>query len=420
MAIFDHVNSGLIKRKHLARKKQRALNETPLSQRVSSLRKATGITMTTLAERIGVTPSYVSLLEAGERQPSREIVRRLAELFFNTNDLDSLDELLVLAGFSPTRYELQVEYQDTLSVYEELLRLNPHDFKTYTATTRLLIREQRITEAEDKILAGMKVFIEAYQLQALMAHYQLCLNNFEAASHSQQNAISLYQKSTEKSPSPLDQSDLLINQGVIHFLWAMSLLQARQSIPTKVEPEFIKLSTASREQLKLARDYYLQARELSPEDIFLRDEHVRICLSLAELSEQQNSSLTWQEVIEEIVDVICSEDADKLGLDSIRELQALMAHAYSKAGDFREARKLIGMLQSTANDDWFIYFVKACHFCMRSQRESNEQFLEDAFKALAKAASLNPKLKLKSIENESSLELLNLKYKKETAQLLTR
>lgn len=415
MAIIDHVNSDLMKRKHLARKKNRVLNETPLSQRVSNLRKNARLTMTALAEQVGVTPSYISLLEAGERQPSREIVLRLGELFFEGKDVAALDELLVLAGFSPTRYELQIEYQDTLSVYHDILRQNPADFKTYTAMTRLLIREQRVTEAEDKILAGMKCFTEAFQLQALMAHYQLCLNNFEAASHSQQNAIGLYAKKGALL-NPLDQSDLLINQGVIHFLWAMSLLKERQAL-TKKDAVHTQLASIC-EHLTLASDYYQQASNFSPTDIFLLDEHVRICFNLAEFCTSQSSLSAWQAVIDKMLIVICSEDAAQLGLDSIRELQALMAHTYGKCGKFTEARTIIGMLQSTGANDWFIYFVKACHFCMRSQAESNAQLLSDALTALAKAASLNSKLKLQDLLPETTLEILLVKHPKEIAQFL--
>lgn len=45
---------------------------------VSALRKALGISQVSLAARAGITPPFLSQIEHGARQPSPDVLRRLA------------------------------------------------------------------------------------------------------------------------------------------------------------------------------------------------------------------------------------------------------------------------------------------------------------------------------------------------------
>lgn len=50
-----------------------------LGARLKEIRKARGLTQESLAEKVDLTPQYLSRLEAGHQSPSVETVARLAE-----------------------------------------------------------------------------------------------------------------------------------------------------------------------------------------------------------------------------------------------------------------------------------------------------------------------------------------------------
>lgn len=49
-----------------------------LGHAIRNLRKASGLTQKSLAERVGVDPTYLSHVEAGRREPSVTLLRALA------------------------------------------------------------------------------------------------------------------------------------------------------------------------------------------------------------------------------------------------------------------------------------------------------------------------------------------------------
>ena len=56
------------------------------TMRLKELRESHGLTLTELAYLIGVTPSYISKLERGTRNPSLRVLQKLADLFGCTID----------------------------------------------------------------------------------------------------------------------------------------------------------------------------------------------------------------------------------------------------------------------------------------------------------------------------------------------
>ena len=66
---------------------------------LQGFRQATGLSQRALAKRCGLTPAYLSLLEAGRRAPERSAVQRLADAL----ELRESDRatLLVSAGYAP-------------------------------------------------------------------------------------------------------------------------------------------------------------------------------------------------------------------------------------------------------------------------------------------------------------------------------
>lgn len=52
-----------------------------LADRVKQLRRTKNLNMTELADKAGITPEYVSMIESGARTPSFSVVRKIAKAF---------------------------------------------------------------------------------------------------------------------------------------------------------------------------------------------------------------------------------------------------------------------------------------------------------------------------------------------------
>ncbi|MCM1168092.1 MAG: helix-turn-helix domain-containing protein [Lachnospiraceae bacterium] len=60
--------------------------ENSLGQRVRILRQKRGLTQVQLAEKLYISESYIALIEADKRNPSMDIVTKLADYFCVTSD----------------------------------------------------------------------------------------------------------------------------------------------------------------------------------------------------------------------------------------------------------------------------------------------------------------------------------------------
>ncbi len=289
----------------------------------------------------------------------------------------------VLAGLSPVSYELQYQAQNTRSIYEEHLRSQPEDFKTFTALIRLLIRQGEFKAAEERIYEGLKRFQDAARLQALMAQLQLCLKAYETAATFQASAIELYRK--QQKPTALKQdadfADLHTNLGVIYFLWGSEIFETSLAAESAQQ---VSLKSEALKHFYKALDYYEQALAITPTDIFLLDEYARIRFNIADLSTGQSRQPLWEAAIQAFIDVICADDVGALGQDSVREANAFLAHAHSKAGQFESARTLIGVIQSCNPDYWLIFYIKACYYSLRAEVGHSEE-LDSALTTLERA-----------------------------------
>lgn len=394
----------------MARKKVKPIHHTPFTECIVSLRKAKGLTMTALSDSIGVTPSYVSLLEAGERQPSREIVLKIGQLFFSEEDTAALDDLLILAGLSPTRPNQSNQPQGLLAYYEDGLKENPHNFSLYLAMIRTLIHNAWPQLAEEKIYSGMKTFHQTQQLQTLMSHLQLSLQNFEAAHASQESALLLYLKTLKEHEEQSDLSDLYATQGLINFLWGMSYLkpyiqaiysesnEKAQAFIPKMHPKWVQ-----------ACDAYQSALEKNPAKLELQDEYIRVLLKLADLSCTEQAALLWEKAIKGLIHLICSEGFNHLEAGRIREISVSLAYAYTKSGNFAEARKLIGILQAAYPNYWQVYYIKACHFALQyGPTDPNEALLDLALLALKKSLAFKYASVQIQEQIQTNLDLKNL------------
>lgn len=402
----------------MARKKTKAYKSTPFSERITYLRKRAGLTMTVLSEKMHVTPSYISLLESGERQASRAVVQKMADVFFEPRDINARDELLMLAGLSPVQTDKIVAPSDIRSTYEQALAKNPQDFRTYGALVRHLLKERQVDDARYKIHDGMRRFTRSYQLQALLAQLELSHQHFRGAETAQLAAIEQFKTAhpNDDLKDNSDFADLHTNLGMIAFLWGMHFHELEGSDPDE-QAENRRQALA---YFRRSRENYEQAMAIAPNDVYVLDEYARLCFSLANLSEEPERKRLWGTCIDAFMQVLATPSNHELGLDGIREACLSLAQAYQRSGRILEAELVLSVARSTSPESWQLLYASACLYSQLYESKKSAAHLDRSL------AYLNMALKVQVGDNQTrekaleapELQALRQKRRKALDELL--
>jgi len=124
-----------------------------LSDTLKTWRNATGLTQRQVAQEIGVKPSYVAYLEAGERQPSLALALRLA-------DLMKADPVKICVAAHP-------ELEEILS-NEPKPPSNQNDTWKRFITEAALIKRHHITEEELGVLKEVNRLVKVKKPRNLL------------------------------------------------------------------------------------------------------------------------------------------------------------------------------------------------------------------------------------------------------------
>ncbi|PKL80186.1 MAG: hypothetical protein CVV27_00805 [Candidatus Melainabacteria bacterium HGW-Melainabacteria-1] len=346
------------------------------------LRKRAGLTMTALSERIGVTPSYISLLESGERQPSRDVVDKLADVFFESKEINARDELRMLAGLSPVQTDKIIAPHDIRTTYEQMLERDPGDFRTFAALVRVLLKDHESELARQKIHEGLRRFTTSYQLQALLSQLELSHAHYQGAETAQKAAIEQF----HAQPPELQKlheihADLYTSLGVIYYLWGSSQYEREDEASSNSRARALDL-------FRLAREQYDRALEIAPEDVYLLDEYARLCFHLARLSEGPEQKVLWEISIRTFRKVICAENNAILGPEEIREACICMAQACSHAGRHEEAELILVLTRSMSPQFWPAHYALACLHSLQYEQLRETSHLDKALNSLRQAFKL--------------------------------
>lgn len=359
----------------MPKRKQKSVGKSPFSIRMAALRKEKGLNMEKLAEQIGVSKSYISLLESGGRQPSREVVLKLAEAL-HSGELESLrDELLVLSGFAPLNVRAISAYQNALQSYEQALSEQPDNFQIYSRFIMALVRSERYTQAQERIQTGLQRFTETVQMQSLLAQLELSKGNYQAALINQETAL----KQFEVQPSEtVQRSDLSFNLGAIYFM------QAHQQMPEAAAglPEARQQALAGYQQ---ALTYFEEALAEAPDDVYIQDEYARLLFNRAYLLQHPSA---WEETIQAYRRLLTNPKKEELGPQPLMESAAFLAHAYTQAQRYDQAELTLGLLSAFKPDYWLVHYLQACLHSQRQQMSpsnSPPDDLEQGLLALRRA-----------------------------------
>lgn len=356
----------------MPKRKQNDVGKSPFSMRLASLRKEKGLNMESLATAVGVSKSYISLLESGGRQPSRDVVLQLARAL--GGDGSALrDELLILAGFAPVDTQSISAYQDVLSIYEQALALAPDNLQTFSRYVLALIKAGRQAQAQERIQEGLQRFRDIVQLQSLLAYSELGKGHYAAAIVNQETALRQFELQTD---SQLRKADLIFNLGSIHFMQGYA---AQGHFLANQDPAARSQALASYAK---AEALFETARQLAPDDAYILDEFARLRFNQAYLAP---SDAAWQATIAIYRQLLTTPHKLVLGAQQLMESAAFMAHAYTQSGALDQAELTLGLLSSFNSSYWLVHYLEACLHCRRYEIDPSAESLSAGLAALARA-----------------------------------
>lgn len=390
----------------MPRRKAKGTGKTPFSLRLQALRKLSQLKMDQLAQAVGVSKSFISLLESGGRQPSREVVLNLSEALSaalpdtETDSQDKLrDELLILAGFMPVNPRAVNAYRDTLLVYQQALAENPDDFRLFSRWLMALIRAERQDEAYTHIQAGLQRFQETAYMQCLLAHLELSKGNYEAALINQESAL----KHIQQHPvAHLTEADLTFNVGAIHFLMGhKSMREGDSGSALEHYERAIETMEASLAQVD--------------SDVYVLDEYARLLFNRAYLTQEHDH---WEQTIQAYRRVLIDPQKAALGVDALRESAAFLAHAYTQNQDFATAELTLGLLSAFQAEYWLVNYLQACLYTAMFQASQHQPWLDRALQALATGLEQSPERVREEALHDPDLQALREYRKKDFNRLL--
>lgn len=318
-------------------------------QRMLAFRRASGLTQVDLSERTDLAKSYISLLENGLRQPSREVVIKIADAV-SLQTPHERQQFLALAGFSEN-----VEQANSLTQSQK--PYSQSDFKSFLESTLDTIRKSDFKQAENMIERGLKRFKRPAQMQTLLAHLELARGHFEQAVLFQSTAVQLYDLSPEEQVPGLTMVDFLRNLGVMCFLWGDQALFESEETAPKNSKKFQDLAI---DRYQKALKHFEHGIQLAPNHLSLLDEAGRVHFNLADLLPEIQATPHWQSSIHYFQVVISHPDKKRMRPAVLREAAAFMALANAKVKHYSQACLILDLLEIEAPSNWLIPYVRAC------------------------------------------------------------
>lgn len=347
---------------------------------IRDYRNESGLTKKELSDALGVSASYIALLENGKRSPSQQIAKKIAQYFF-PDSIEQQDKIIVAAGYVPQNYRPFIKEKSVIELYKKALEESPRDFQVHLNLVLVLIRSGMHQEAKIYIDKGIATFDNLSQLQSLLATYELSQKHFETAIEYQSSAIKYFQLEEEKKDEDL--AELLLSLGVMYFMKGFEHID--RSIEAETQKNRVQVDTENNNAhycLDTALETFENALVLKPGDIYVLDEIARVQFNLAYINPSQKS--LWTKAIDAFREVICSPYKETLGRKNLKETNIYLAHAYSKSHQWDEANFLLGVLESASPDYWMVHYARACYYSLKSEVQKTDENLQKALNSLKK------------------------------------
>lgn len=384
-------------------KKQK--NRSAFGQLLWQQRKQQKMTMRILANTVGVSESYVSLLESGGRQqPARELVLKLAHALGARSSNQLADQFLLAAGYYPADKQMYEHHGDTIQGFLATLQQDPTNFQAYSALIFAHIKLGNTDEAREMIQKGLSRFENGNQLQSLLASLELAKQNFDKAIELQGFALDQQNKDQQsqgqkhkKKPQKLSEETrrLQLNLGIMHFLRGLHHQQ-------------IWFSQQQKKSQRQAQTDYATAKTLlksllnDNSDAYVLDEYARICFNQAFVGGEKKAVLQsyWQECSNTFEAVLRTPDKFTLGRQILMEACVFLALSYAHQSLFSMSELLIHSLEVSLNPPVaLVYYLKACYHSLKGAHTAEAQEAEQALDALRTVHRIDPKFMSQALDD---------------------
>lgn len=392
----------------MSKKKNRPTSA--FGQKLRELRKKRGTTMKRIADLLGVSESYISRLETGERHPDKELILQLGPVLFPEGNEAELDALLIAADYTPLKLEQMTGSDGLITHFQQVLEDNPLNFRAFNALVISLIKQNKFEIAQQKIQAGLQRYEASIHLQVLLGALELARGNFDLALNYQNEALKAFDHDhhpdSDKAPAGplfLERGDLLLNLAVIYFLKGYSAIDAYLQAPG---PEAYQ---HAHDYLQQASQALKQALDQNPEDIYALDEQARVLFNLAYLAESAGKAADYAAVVEAFEQVITSDDKNRLNYSELIESSLFLVHAYAKNQDFRAAERHIHVIECCLPNYWLVHYIKACLYNRKYSLDPQSQWLEKAFRSLERGLGIGDQANRTRLEAPHDPDLQNVR-----------
>jgi len=354
--------------------------KSEFGEQLRTLRKKCKVTMKALADQLGVSESYISRLESGERHPDKELILKMAPILFPEGDQVKLDKLLVAADYTPLSLDQFTGQDDLVHHFQQTLEQQPENFQVYNALVLSLIKQGRLKVARDKIQAGLQTYDDSIHLQVLLGSLELLEGRYDTALLYQQEAIQALAKHPEQAERLfLQPHNMLLNLGVIYFM------QGYAAIDDFLETQADSAYHLAHEQLTAAAAALHKALKLAPDDIYILDEYARVSFNLAYLQASAGHRASYAEAIQAFEAVVNSEEKARLNYTELLESTLFLVHAYAKDQNFVAAESRIHLVECCLPNYWMVHYVKACLYNLKYAADPNPDWIQRGLRSLERA-----------------------------------
>lgn len=363
----------------MGRKRTKIHTPTPIGEKIAEYRKKNSYTMQQLAQKLGVTNSFVSRLESGERKPNRIMIYELVKIFFPNGNPTVLDEWLLLGGFSPLQPTTN-HPSGQFKVFEQKLLENNRDEHMHLTFIRQLIKSNCHEWARQQMKKAYQTFENPVALQSLIGTQALLDGNIEQAISSQNMAIQLHQNMDDNT-LPLE--DLYLSLGVSYFSKGLAAFDEYNHLKLNNNNSQLESKKAEAiQQFKIAQQQFQYSLDYNPDDIYARDELARALFNVGELT---NDTQYWNLAIIEFKKVLLNPAKHFLSPQALADTTIYLAHAYSKLKQFQEAEFMLALIDALKPSYWLVNYVKACFYSLRYEYDKNTEWLKESLVYLEKA-----------------------------------
>lgn len=356
-------------------------SSSAFGQKLRDLRKQRKITMKQLADRVGVSESYISRIETGERHPDKALILRIAPILFPEGNAAETDQLLIAADYTPIKLDQFTGSDDVIDHFRQVLSQDPENFRAFNALMISLIKQGHYELAQTQLQQGLQRYDDSIHLQVLMGALELAQNRFETALAYQREALLAYDRLTPTQAARLylQRTDLLLNQAVIAFLQGYAVIGDYLENP---HPDSYRVAKG---HLSLALQALEEALAAAPEDIYVLDEYARVHFNLAYLEASAGHAASYADTIAAFERVVQSEDKHLLNYSDLIESSLFLVHAYAKQQAFVEAERHIHIVECCLPNFWLVHYIKACLYALKYVQQAEPRVLERAFRSLERA-----------------------------------